>query len=120
MKRWTDDHAARVAQEFAATDLAQAWGLFGAEVRNAVIDSLVMSELRVADSVDSPLQFTAGQICAFRDLLAKTLRDGVKRHNRAMRIAYTIDDGTRECRCDMRATDGQHVRTCASRGEAQP
>lgn len=91
MKRWGDEHVAAIAKAFVGSDFAQAWSLLGASLRSAVIDSLIINEMRVADSVDSTIALTAGEIVAFRGDLEAALAAGVKRRN-APPICFTVRD----------------------------
>lgn len=77
MKRWTEDHALAVAQKFCESTRAEIWTLFGAEIRGALIDSLIMDEVRIADSVDSP-PFSAADLLTLREQVVAILADGAK------------------------------------------
>lgn len=81
MKRWTDEHAAHVAKDFSRSDFAAAWHMFGRDIRAAIVDSLVMTEMRIADSVDSEIALTASDVVTFRALIETALAAGVKRRN---------------------------------------
>ncbi len=91
MKRWEDQHAADVARRFASSAHADAWHLFGPMIRRALIDSFVLDELRIADSVDSRISFTATMVVAFRDLVCAKLAVGVKRHPRAPTVRFEVE-----------------------------
>ncbi len=73
MKRYSPEHIKDAARRFANSNYANAWNLVGPEIRRALIDSCVMRELRIADSVDSNIMLTAGLLVAFRDALEATL-----------------------------------------------
>lgn len=81
MKRWTDEHAEMIAKEFSRSDFAISWRMFGADVRRAILDSVIMDQMRIADSVDSAIQFTASEVVEFRNLVERKLADGVKRRS---------------------------------------
>lgn len=93
MIRFGKDHAARVASEFAASSAARTWFMFGAEIHNAIIDAVVMRELRWSHVADSTQVFTATQIIGFRDAVVACLAAGVvPAHSRGPRFRVTIDD----------------------------
>lgn len=87
MKRWTEEHAANVAKRFSDSDMADSWDLFGGDIQRSLIDSLVMDEMRIADTVDSEIRMTASEIVAFRALLETALAVGTKRR-RPIKIRY--------------------------------
>lgn len=91
MKRWTAEHVAAIARTFSGSDLANAWPLLGAALRSAVIDQLLINEMRIADSVDSEIALTAGEIVAFRRELEAALATGVKRRG-APPIRFAVRD----------------------------
>jgi len=87
VKRYTEEHAKQIAKDFAGTELAGAWDLFGQEIRRAIIDSVVMDTIRVADTVDSTMQLTAAEIMAFRGMVESKLADGARGRRR-----YVVSD----------------------------
>lgn len=81
MKRYTKEHAQQVAKDFATSTKADAWYLFGSDIRSAIIDSLVVHEFRIADMVDSSVAVTAAEVMEFRALIELALAEGIKRRN---------------------------------------
>jgi hypothetical protein len=92
MKRYSPEHVNDTAKRFAASDYARVWSMFGNEIRRAMLDSHIMNELRIADTVDSGIQFTASEIVAFRNAVESKLADGVKAHSRAMKCAFKVEE----------------------------
>lgn len=93
MKRWTADHAADVARRFCDSELARAWDLVGPLLRRAAIDSIVLDEMRIADSVDSTIPMTATDVVDFRERVELALALGVRPpHSRMPKRSYRVDD----------------------------
>lgn len=78
MKRYSSEHVALCVKNFKGSALADAWLLFGPEVRSAIVDSIIMGEIRIADSIDSTVAPTAGELMAFRDAVVAALAEGIK------------------------------------------
>ena len=88
----SDEHTLHVARDFASSRLAEAWGLFGREIRIAILDSVVMHEMRIADSVGSEIRYTAMDLVAFRNRLQDVLaRGAAPAGTRRPPIAFTIE-----------------------------
>ena len=81
MKRYTEEHARQIAKDFAGCTLADSWYLFGNRIRRAIIDSLVMDALVMADVADSGIRLSATELIEFRTKVETALTDGVKRRN---------------------------------------
>lgn len=77
MKRFSTEHVTQTAKRFAASTTAKSWQLFGREIRAALLDVVVMDEMRIAFSVDSEQTFTAEDVCKFRGAVEEFLRSGV-------------------------------------------
>jgi hypothetical protein len=92
MKRYSTEHVQQVVVGFANSSLADAWDMFGPDIRRIAIDSLVVDAMRAADVADSAIQLTAGEIMRFRALIEAALADGVKRHRSAMRRRFVVSD----------------------------
>jgi len=90
MKRWTPEHAKEVATRFIDKPLAAAWDLFGHDMRRAILDSCIMDEFRIADTVDSTITITAADIVVFRELVQMELAKGIKR--RGVKVKLTIHE----------------------------
>lgn len=73
MKRFSPQHVNQVAREFKQSTTARAWFFFGADIQNAIIDSLVLGEIRAAYSADSAKSFTPEEIVVFRDAVKVAL-----------------------------------------------
>ena len=91
MRRWSSEHIEHVARDFSRSSQAEAWHFFGARIRRAILDSVVMDEMRIADSVDSEIALTAGEIIDFRTALEAKLAEGVKRRS-APPLRFRVDD----------------------------
>jgi membrane protein CcdC involved in cytochrome C biogenesis len=91
VKRWTQEHVDQAARAFASSSKADAWFMFGAEMQRAIIDSIVMDAIRMADVAGSMIQLTAGEIVLFRVAVEVALAAGVKKHSRAMRVSYKVE-----------------------------
>lgn len=93
MKRFSPEHARDVAQRFADSDRAKMWDLFGPDIQRALIDAAIMDEMRIADSADSTIMFTAAQVMQLRGQVEAHLADGVRpKHSRRPLRAFAIDD----------------------------
>lgn len=77
MKHFDVDHVAEVARRFAASAVAESWPMFGEPIRSALLDSVVMTELRIARSYATTM-YSAAEICAFRCALEHRLSEGVR------------------------------------------
>lgn len=92
MKRYSPEHVNDTAKRFAESAFADMWSLFTREIRRALLDSHVMNELRISDTVDSEIRFTASEIMAFRHAVEVKLAEGVKKHPRAWMRSFKIED----------------------------
>ena len=92
MKRWSQAHVAQIAREFANSQEANSWYMFGPGIRRAILDQVVMDALRMADVADSTIQLTAAEIVEFRKNLEGTLAKGVKAHSRAMMRSFVVNE----------------------------
>jgi hypothetical protein len=83
-----------IAQRFAASPWAESWTLFGTKIRRAILDSVIMDELRIAGSVDSSIEFTARDVIRVRSELEQVLRDGIRaKGSRRPPCAFDAGDG---------------------------
>jgi len=96
VNRFSKDHARDVAQRFCDSWRAKAWNLFGEEVRDALIDSAILDELRIADSADSAdstLTFSATDVVNFREDVKHELESGVRpKHSRRCLVSYRVHE----------------------------
>lgn len=94
MKRFSQEHVEQTARAFAAAQYRNfTWRLFGIDIRNALIDSHVMEEIRMAHVADSTQTFTASEIIEFRDAVAACLAEGVVPANtRAMKRSFKVEE----------------------------
>lgn len=92
MKRYSPEHVNDTAKRFVASPYADMWGLFRSDIRRALLDAHIMNELRVADSADSAVLFTASEIMKFRHDVEERLAEGVKAHSRAMMRSFKIEE----------------------------
>lgn len=80
-----------IARKFVDSSIAKLWYFVTSDVRNALIDSIVMDAVRMAHAVDNNTALTPAQLLEFRAALVKALHDGVPR-GPAGRRHFTIDD----------------------------
>jgi hypothetical protein len=92
MKCYSQEHVSDTAKRFAESPYADMWSLFRADIRRALIDAHVMNELRIADTVNSEILFTASEVMAFRHAVEAKLAEGVKKHSRAMKRSFKIEE----------------------------
>lgn len=95
MKRFGPEHVEKAAREFAASDLAKSWHLFGSDIQRAIIDAFVMQELRWAHVADSAQTLTPTEIVEFRDAVAERLADPkgvVLAGRRDARARFEVDE----------------------------
>jgi hypothetical protein len=91
MKRFSKEHVDEVARAFATDSRIHVWGMFGAEIREAIIDSAVMREMRYAEIATDTAPFTAAEIIAFRNAVMKRLAEGVvPAGSRGMKIRFEV------------------------------
>ena len=91
MKRFSKEHVEQVARDFAASRMIHSWGMFGSEIKHAIIDSGVMREMRYAEIATDASPFTAAEIIAFRDAITKKLAEGVvPADSRGMKIRFEV------------------------------
>jgi len=74
------------------TQTRDMWSLFTARLRRALLDAHVMDEIRIADSADSSVTFTATQLIEFLCAVEDALASGVRKNHRAMTCSFRIDD----------------------------
>jgi len=92
MKRYSPEHVNDTAKRFVASPYADMWALFRGDLRRALLDAHIMNELRIADSADSAILFTASEIMQFRHDVEKRLAEGIKAHSRAMMRSFKIEE----------------------------
>jgi hypothetical protein len=93
VNRFSREHARDVAQRFTDSWRAEAWSLFGDKVRDALIDSAILDELRIADNADSALTFTATDVVNFRKDVKHELESGVRpKHSRRCLVSYRVHE----------------------------
>jgi hypothetical protein len=88
--RMSHDVIREIARQFVASDRAKLWYFVTSDVRDALIDSVVMDAVRMAHAVDNNTALTPAQLLEFRAALVKALHDGVPRGS-AGRRHFTID-----------------------------
>jgi hypothetical protein len=72
-----NDMAIKQCAKAALSRFASMWTYFDDEIRDAMLDSAIMDEVRRADSADSGFTFTASDLIHFRLCVARALADGV-------------------------------------------
>jgi hypothetical protein len=80
-----------IARQFVTSDRAKLWYFVTSDIRNALVDNVVMDAVRMAHAVDNNTPLTPAQLLEFRAALVKALHDGVPRGS-AGRRHFTIDD----------------------------
>lgn len=92
MKRFSDQHVLDIAQRFADSRWASVWMLFGEDIRGAIIDSIIMTEMRIADCADSKLTFTATDVIDLRERVVAALSAGVRpKLSRRPMVRYLVE-----------------------------
>ena len=79
-----------IARRFVASDRAKLWPFVVSDVRDALIDSVVMDAVRMAHAVDNETPLTPAELMEFRAALVKALHDGVPRGS-AGSVHFTIE-----------------------------
>lgn len=79
-----------IAREFASSSLAKLWNFVTTDVRGALVDSLVMNHLRMADAADNGTPHTPAEIIEFRDRLVAQLEAGIPRGS-AGRLRFLLE-----------------------------
>lgn len=90
MKRYSPEHVDHVVLNFTRSQMARSWHLFGSDIRRAILDSAVMDEIRIADTVDSTIAPKAAELVAFRQAIEDALAAGVKRTRVSGRVSYKV------------------------------
>lgn len=93
MKRFSSEHVLDIAQRFTDSRIAESWTLFGSSIRCAILDSVIMDEMRIADSVDSALEFTAADVMKLRGEVEAVLAEGCRpKSSRRQLCSYKVED----------------------------
>jgi hypothetical protein len=119
MRIFSDQEILRLVEDFTRSWRARVWYSLADDLRNAILDSVMMDLVRSAHSADNETPITPAYILDLRQRFEARLARGVRGNG------YATDEHHDErrrakagCSCDLAASDGQHVRACPARGVA--
>ncbi len=74
MNRFSPEHVKQVAKAYTKTEFFKWSNAFSEDMQEAMVDSHIMNQIRIADSVDSTRTFTATEIIQFRDNVRSAIK----------------------------------------------
>ena len=75
--RFDKNHAKTTAKDFMMSTNARLWPFVSDDVRDALIDQVVMNCVRVAVAVEACAPFAPDELIAFRSAIVAVLDDGI-------------------------------------------
>jgi len=119
VRQFSDREILRLVEDFTRSWRARVWYSLADDLRNAILDSVMMDIVRSAHSADNEAPITPAFLLDLRQRFESRLARGVRG------MGYATDEHRDErrsarsgCHCDLAASDGQHVRGCPTRGVA--
>ena len=85
--------AGTLAHEFVRSRRSKLWWEFTDDLRNALLDALIMDHVRMASAVAADAPFTASDLCMLRQAVLTKLRRGISR-GRLGKIHFWLDADT--------------------------
>lgn len=82
-----------IAKGFHRSPLSDLWWHVSTNVREALIDSLAMNHVRMADACGAEKPIIPAELVEFRNAIRTALADGVSRGPRDTRVRYWVTDG---------------------------